>query len=75
MPVVDCKPIRQNCDDNHHNRLVDIQGKNDNDTSPQFSNIPIGSAVAVQHEDGGPWTYGTVVDMGNHTHHDWSYII
>ena len=47
MPVLDCKPIRQDCDDNHHTKLVDRQGKNDNDTSPVFSNIPIGSAVAV----------------------------
>ena len=75
MPVVDCKPIGQDCDDDHHSKLVDRQGKNDNDTSPVFSNIPIGSAVAVQCEDGGPWTHGTVVDKGNHNHHDRSYII
>ena len=47
MPVLDCKPIRQDCDDDHHSKLVDRQGKNDNDTSPVFSNIPIGSGVAV----------------------------
>ena len=75
MPVVDCKPIGQDCDDNHHSKLVDRQGKNDNDTSPVFSNIPIGSVVVVQHEDIGPWTHGTVVDMGDHNHHDRSYII
>ena len=40
-----------------------------------FSNIPIGSAVAVQHEDNRPWTHGTVVNTGNHNHHDRSYII
>ena len=75
MPVVDHKPIGQDCHDDHHSKLVDRQGKNDNDTSPVFSNIPIGSAAAVQHEDGGPWTHGTVVDTGNHNHHDRSYII
>ena len=75
MPVLDCKPIGQDCDDDHHSKLVDREGKNDNDTSPVFSNIPIGSAVAVQHEDGRPWTHGTVVGMGNHNHHDRSYII
>ena len=75
MPVVDCKPIRQDCDDDHHSKLVDRQGKNDNDTSPVFSNIPIGSALAVQHEDSRPWTHGTVVNMGDHSHHDKSYII
>ena len=75
MPVVDCKPFRQDCDDDHHSKLVDRQSKNDNDTSPVFSNIPIGSAVAVQHDDGGPWIHGTVVNTGNHKHHDRSYII
>ena len=39
-----------------------------------FSNIPIWSAVAVQCEHGGPWTHGTVVNTGNHNHHDRSYI-
>ena len=75
MPVLDCKPIRQDCDDNHHSKLVDRQGKNNNDTSRVFSNIPIGSAVAVQHEYAGPWTYGTIVSMGNHNDHGRSYII
>ena len=74
MPVLDCKPSGQDCDDDHHTKLVDRQGKNDNDTSV-FSNIPIGSAVAVQCEDSGPQTHGTVVDTGNHNHHDRSYII
>ena len=45
MPVLDCKPIGQDCHDDHHSKLVDRQGKNDNDTSAVFSNIPIGSAV------------------------------
>ena len=75
MPVVDWKPIGQECDDHHHTKLVERQRKNDNDTSPLFPNIPIGSAVAVQHEDGGPWTHGTVVGKGNHNHHDRSYVI
>ena len=73
MPVVDCKPIRQDCDEDHHSKLVDRQGKNDNDTSPVFSNIPIGSAVAVQHGDSRSWTYETVVNMGDHNHHGRSY--
>ena len=75
MPVVDRKPIGQDCNENHHTKLVDRQGKNDNDTSPVFSNIPIGSAVAVQHEDSGPWTHGTVVGKGNLNHHGRSYSI
>ena len=75
MPVLDHKPVRQDYDDNHHSKLVDRQYKNDNDTSPVFSHIPIGSAVAVQQEDGGLWTHGTIVDTGNHNHHDRSYTI
>ena len=75
MPVVDHKPIGQDCDDDHHSKLVDRHGKNNNDTSTVFSNIPIGSAVEIQHEDGRPWTHGTVVNMGDHNHHDRSYII
>ena len=48
MPVLDCKPMRQDCDDDHHNKLVDRQQKNNNDALPVFACIPIGSAVAVQ---------------------------
>ena len=73
--VLDHKPIRQDCDDDHHNKLVDRQQRNNNDASPVFACIPIGSAVAVQQEDGGLWTHGTVVGTGNHNHHDRSYIV
>ena len=48
MPVLDCKPIGQDCDDDHHNKLVNRQHKNDSDASPVFPYIPIGSAVDVQ---------------------------
>ena len=48
MPVLDCKPIGQGCGDDHHNKLVDRQHKNDNDALPVFPYIPIASAVAIQ---------------------------
>ena len=48
MPVLDCKPITQDCDDDHHKKLIDGQQKNNSDTSPVFVCIPIGSAVVVQ---------------------------
>ena len=48
MPVLDHKPIMQDCDDDHHNKLVDRQQKNNNDALPIFACIPIGSAVVVQ---------------------------
>ena len=48
MPVLDCKPIGQDCDDDNHNKLVDRQQRNNNDTSPILAYIPIGSTVVVQ---------------------------
>ena len=75
MPVLDCKPIVQGCNNDHHKKLIDQQQKDNNDTSPVFACVPIGSAVAVQLEDGGLWTHGTVVRTGDHNHYDRSYTI
>ena len=75
MPVIDCKPLVEDCDDDCHTKIVERQQKNNNDTSVTFPCIPIRSAVAVQQEDSGPWTHGTVVGIGNHNHHDKSYTI
>ena len=75
MPVVDQKLLWQDNDGDHHIKLVDRQRKNDNDTSPIFPTIPIGSAVSVQCEDGSLWTHGMVVDKGNHNHQGRAYII
>ena len=72
---LDCKPVGQDCDDNHHSKQVDRQHKNNNDASPVFASIPMGSAVVVQQEDGRPWTHGTIVGTGDHNHHDRSYMI
>ena len=47
MPVLDRKLIGGDYDDEHHSRLIDRQHKNDNDVSPIFESIPIGSAVVV----------------------------
>ena len=46
-----------------------------NDASQVFASIPIGSTVAVQWEDGGLWTHGTIVGKGDHNHHNCSYKI
>ena len=75
MPVLDHKPVWTDCDDKHHTRLVDRQQRNNNDASPVFASLPIGSAVVVQWEDGGPWTHGTVVSTGDHNHHNQAYTI
>ena len=42
---------------------------------PYIVSIPIGSTVAVQQEEGGPWTHGTAEGKGDHNHHDRSYNI
>ena len=68
MPILDLKPIGDDCDD-------DRQHKNNKDASPVFASIPIGSAVVVQQEDGRLWTHGMIVGMGDHSHHDRVYII
>ena len=47
-PVLDHKPIGKDNDDQHHSKLIDRQHKNNNDASPVFACLPIGSAVAVQ---------------------------
>ena len=75
MPVLDCKLIRQDCDDDHHNKLEDRQHKNYNDASLVFSYITIGSAVVVQQEDSGLGTHGMIVGTGSHNHHDRLYTI
>ena len=75
MPVLDCKPLVEDFDDDCHAKLIERQQKNNTDTSAIFLCIPIGSAVAVQQENGGPWTHGTVVGTGDHNHHDKSYTI
>ena len=48
MPVIDSKPIGQDCDDDHQSQLLDRQCRNNNDASPVFASKPIGSAVVVQ---------------------------
>ena len=47
MSVIDHKPVIEDCDDDHHTKIIKRQQKNDNDTAVTFSCIPIGSAVVV----------------------------
>ena len=77
MPVIDRKPIGGDNDDEYHSKLVHRWHKSDtnNDTSQVFASIPIGSTVAVQQEDSGPWTHGMIVGKGDHNHHNQSYTI
>ena len=36
--------------------------------------LPIGSTVVGQRQDGYRLTHGTIVEKGDHNHHDQSYI-
>ena len=75
MPIIDRLPINTDSDDKHHTVLVYRQYRNEQgiDTSKNFVSLPIGSTVAVQWEDRGPWTHGTIEDNSNHNNHDRSY--
>ena len=77
IPVLDRKPVSIDNDNEHHKKLMQEQGKNDpnNNTSQVFLSIPMGSTVAVEWEDGAPWTHGTIVGKGNYIHHNRSYKI
>ena len=50
MPVIDRKPIGRDTDDEHHNMLIHRPHKNgiNNDASPVYAFIPIGSTVVIQ---------------------------
>ena len=70
MPVINWKPIGQDCDDDHHTKLVEWQRKNDWYITSIFKYSHMVSCSCSS-----PWTHGTVVGKGNHNHHDRSYVI
>ena len=52
-----------------------MQDDKNKGTPKNYVSIPIGSTVAVQWEEGGSWTHGTIEGKGNQNHHDRSYHI
>ena len=44
-------------------------------TLRNYVSVTTGSTVAVQHEDRGQWTHGSVEGKGDHKHHERSYNI
>ena len=76
MPILSNPLIRPD-NDEYYEALVKRQTKkNENhDTCRYYDFIPIGSTVAVQQEDGGLWTHGTVVGKANYNHNNRSYTI
>ena len=77
MPIIRRPPVGVNNDEEHHEILENSQTKDDKNqgTPRNYVSFPKGSTVAVQCEDGGPWTYGTVEGKGDHNHHEQSYNI
>ena len=77
MPMINRPPLGIDKDDKHYQVLVRRLTKDDkNQSIPRnYISIPTGSTIAVQCEDGGPWTHGTMEDKGDHNHHDRPYNI
>ena len=48
MPIIHCKSLVEDCNDNCHAKLIERQQKNNNDIAATFPCIPIGSAIVVQ---------------------------
>ena len=63
MPRVGITPIYYGDDKNNHNTLKKCQGKitKNNDNFMEPSIVPVRSTVAVQHENSGPCTHGTII--------------
>ena len=63
-------PINYDYNDDHYEVLKARQNKavKYKNAFQEFVNIPIGSTVVVQWEDGSPWTNGTIVDKGDASH-------
>ena len=77
MPIMNRLLINSKNNDEHYEALVTCQTRNDKsyDTAWSYDSFSIGSTVGVQWEDGGPWTYGTVVGRGVHSCNNISYMI
>ena len=71
------KPININNNDVQYEALKACQDKyvKDNSIHKNLLSFPIGSKVAVQCEDGGPWMYGVTEEANNSNHSGRSYII
>ena len=70
MSIINRLPINRNNDDKHYEALISEQTRNDKnyDISRSYASFSIWCTVVVQWESGGPWTHGTVVGRGDHSH-------
>ena len=64
-----------NNDEDHYKAIVNREIKDDKnqDTPRNYVSILTGSTVAVQCEEEGPWTHGTMEGKGDHNNHERSY--
>ena len=77
MPIINRLTIHMDNDDDQYETFINRQAQNDKkyNTARSYDLFSIGSTVAVQQEDGGPWMHATVVGSGDHSHNNRSYII
>ena len=77
LPIINRLPMGIDNDEGHYEVLVKRQTKDyQNQGTPRnYVSIPTGSTVAIQCEDRGTWTHGTLEGKGYHKHHDRSYNI
>ena len=71
------EPISFNADNKHYEALKTSQDKytKGNDTHKDSLSFPVGTRVAIQCEDCGPWTHGTVEKANGTDQQGLSYII
>ena len=77
MPIINTFLINSNNGDEQYEALVTRQTRNykNYDTSQSYDSISIASTAAVHQENGGLWTYGTVIGRGDDNHSNRSYMI
>ena len=71
------KPININNDDAQYETFKSCHHKyiKKNDVCKDSLSYPVGSTVAVQHEDGELWMQGVIEKVNNSNHYGRSYII
>ena len=77
ISIINRPQVGRDYDREHYEVLMKRQTKDDKNkgTPKNYVSIPIGSTVAVQREDWGLWTHGTIEGKGDQNHHDRSYHI
>ena len=77
VPIINRIPINSDNDEDHYEALVRRQTRNNKnyDAARNYDLFSLGSTVAVQQEDGGPVTHGTIVAIGSHHHSKRSYTV